>query len=314
MPGVRPAVFAHPGFPDYSLLDSGGGEKLERFGDAVLVRPDPQAIWSRRLPPEAWRRADLAFVRESDRGGRWEAPGRGRRGGHGSGGAAPEAWAVGFDRATLLVRPTPFKHVGLFPEQASNWRWVESLAAPLSAGGTEPRLLNLFGYTGAASILAAQAGFRPTHVDASKASLAWARDNAERSGLDQRAIRFLLEDARTFVQRELRRGNRYEGILLDPPHYGRGPKGEKWQLEEHLSELIAACAGLLAERAFLCLSVYAVGLLPLSLVGLLDQLGDGQLEAGELAVPEAEHDGVAAPRLLSCGMCARWTRGFGSRA
>jgi 23S rRNA (cytosine1962-C5)-methyltransferase len=314
MPAVRPAVFPHPAFPEHALLDSGDGEKLERFGAVTLARPDPQAIWRRRRP-ELWRAADLVFERDpaSDgRAGRWRV-----------GANAPAAcrgrdaqWPVRFADATFLLRPTPFKHVGLFPEQAANWRWVEGLAAELAPSGA-PRLLNLFGYTGAATVLAAQAGFAVTHVDASKTSLAWARDNARASGLAEDAVRFLLDDARAFAQREVRRGSRYAGILVDPPHYGRGPKGETWQLEEHLAGLFADVARLLDERAFVCLSAYAVGFLPTAFTNLLDELGPdlgagldaGVVHGGELALPE---EGAEPPRRLSCGMCARWSRGLAS--
>ena len=303
---MRPAVFPHPPFPEHALLDSGDGAKLERFGAVTLVRPDPQAIWSRRRPG-AWRDADLVFERDprsEGKAGRWKA----------AKGAPPEArgrsaeWPVRFGDATFLVRPTPFKHVGLFPEQAANWRWVTALAAELEPGA---KLLNLFGYTGAATVLAAQAGYRVTHVDASKTSLTWARENARASGLPDDAVRFLLEDARTFAQREVRRGNRYAGILVDPPHYGRGPKGEKWQLEDHLAGMFADVAALVEERAFVCLSAYAVGLLPTAFTNLIEgrpELAGGAVHAGELALPEEPGDAPA--RVLSCGMCARWSRGL----
>ncbi len=300
---MRPAFFEHPAFADYALLDSGEGEKLERFGEVVLVRPDPQALWRRRLDESAWRAAHLTFVRESDRGGRWEAvpdaPAVAR-------GKEP-SWTVRFDDATFVIRPTPFKHVGLFPEQATNWRWMRAACERL--GPDPPKLLNLFGYTGAASVLGARAGYRATHVDASKTSIAWARENVRASGLPDDAVRVLLEDARTFVAREARRGNRYEGILIDPPHYGRGPKGEKWQFEENIAELFDGCCKLLAERSFLCLSTYAIGFLPTAFTNMLQELEGGTVEAGELVLPEEDRPD-AAGRLLSCGVCARWSRGL----
>jgi len=308
MPPVRPAVFPHPAFPDHQLLDSGEGEKLERLGPVTLVRPDPQALWKRRLPAGVWRGADLVFERESDRGGRWRigsgAPAAARA-------RAPE-WPVRWGKAVLLVRPTPFKHVGVFPEQAANWRWLADLAPRFGDGPR--RLLNLFAYTGAATLAAVQAGYDVTHVDASRTSLAWARDNARASGVEEGRIRFLLEDAPAFVQREARRANRYAGVLIDPPHYGRGPQGEKWQLEDHLAELVQGAGSILAERAFVCLSAYAVGFLPLALANLLQELGDGAVEAGELALPEEDVPGAPPPRLLSAGMCARFTRGLGEPA
>ncbi len=298
------AIFPHPPFAAYSLLDSGNAEKLERFGRFVLRRPDPQALWRPRLRPEEWQRlADLVFLRESDRGGHWERPR----------GEVPEEWevevAVGWtEPACLVIRPTPFKHVGLFPEQAVNWAWAEERRAALvkrMAAGTAPRLLNLFGYTGAASVFAAKSGWAVTHVDASRTSLAWAAENAQTSGLEANAIRWMLDDALAFARREVRRGNGYHGILADPPAYGRGPKGEKWEIESGLASLLEACAGLLEPcvGAFLVLSTYAVGYSPLAYANMLRDFGPGEIETGELALPEDE-----GTRLLPCGFGARFTR------
>ena len=295
---MRPGVFPARQLAGHALLDSGAGEKLERFGEVLLRRPDPQALWTRRLGEDAWARADLVFVRESDRGGRWEA----RDGAHRLARGRDPGWPVRFGDATFLVRPTPFKHVGLFPEQAANW---ELVARARESFGDRPRLLNLFGYTGAASVLAAQQGYQVTHVDASKASLAWARDNAAASGLAEDAWRVVLDDALAFARREARRGARYEVVLMDPPHHGRGPKGERWQFEDDAAALVAAARELLAERALAVLSTYAIGTSPLAIANLLAELGDGELEAGELAIPEA--DGA---RSLPAGFCARWSRGL----
>jgi 23S rRNA (cytosine1962-C5)-methyltransferase len=296
---MQPAVFPAQPFDGYALLDSGAGEKLERFGDLILARPDPQALWPKLRPDEVWRAADLYFVRESDRGGRWE---RGTSARARSLGRAPQ-WLVPLRGARVWIRPTPFKHVGLFPEQAPNWTWIERLRGELAR--ERPTLLNLFAYTGAASLLAARSGFSVTHVDASKTSLAWARENAAASSLAPSAVRFVLDDAPAFARREVRRGARYDGILLDPPHYGRGPKGEKWQFEEHVGPLLDACARLLGERAFLVLSSYASGCSPLALANLLGELPTGRVEAGELVLPEQ-----AGSRCLPCGFCARWSRGL----
>ncbi len=297
---LQPAAFEHPPLAAHALLDSGEGEKLERFGDVVLVRPDPMALWRRRRPPEEWAAADLVFVRESDRGGRWET----RKGAHPAARGPEPAWTVEVHGARLEIRPTPFKHVGLFPEQAANWAWLEERRPELARD--EPRLLNLFGYTGAASILAARAGWQVTHVDASRSALAWARENAERSEVPAEAIRFLLDDASGFARREVRRGSRYEGILLDPPHYGRGPKGERWQFETGIAPLLEACGELLAEGSLLVLSAYAIGTSPLAFANLLGELEGGTVEAGELALPEEGDTGP--PRRLPCGFCARWSR------
>ncbi|MEM7515741.1 MAG: RsmD family RNA methyltransferase [Planctomycetota bacterium] len=302
---MLPEHFEAPPFPDHALLDSGGAEKLERFGGVTLRRPDPQALWPRSLPSAEWEKADLAFVRESDRGGRWHKGPRYRntRG-------EPE-WEVEFGEVRLLCKPTPFKHVGLFPEQATNWQLLRDLrphfAGPGDGAAKSPQMLNLFGYTGAASIVAARAGYAVTHVDASKTMLGQVRDNQRRSGLDEKAIRVLLEDALKFAKREARRGSRYEVIFLDPPHSGRGPKGEKWQFENDIAPLLQAVSEIAAESALVVLSTYAIGFSPLSLVGLLHPFEGGELDVRELALREEG----PAQRLLPAGFCARWTRGLG---
>ena len=297
---VPMSVFPHPPLEDYQLLDSGNAEKLERFGDVVVRRPDPQALWRPRLAADDWRDSDWSFVRESDRGGRWE-----RRGGY----AAPKGgvdWDISIQDARMGLKLTSFKHIGLFPEQSANWAWLEERREALVAAGVErPKLLNLFGYTGAATVLAALAGWEVTHVDASKTSISLAAENAKKSGLGERAIRWLCEDAAKFAGREVRRGNTYHAILLDPPHYGRGPKGEKWQLETGLAPLMGACQTILASEvpSALCLSTYAVGYSPLAFENMLREFPSGDIEAGELAIPEDKSE-----RALPCGFCARWVR------
>jgi len=291
---TTPAVFVPVPWPAYALLDSGAGEKLERFGRFTLVRPDPQALWRRRLAPRDWQAADLVFVRESDRGGRWEGRARGE---------IERGWELEFEAARFLVRPTPFKHVGVFPEQAANWRWVGEQLARLGSGA---RVLNLFGYTGVASLLARAAGAEVVHVDASKTALAWARENAQLSKLGDTGLRWILDDALGFARREVRRGARYHVVLLDPPHFGRGPKGETWQFEQGLAPLLEAARELLAERACLVLSSYAIGYSALAFANLLAEFEGGTVEAGELVLPE---EGSGA-RQLPCGFCARWSRGL----
>jgi 23S rRNA (cytosine1962-C5)-methyltransferase len=297
---VQPAVLPQVAHAAYELLDSGSGEKLERFGEVLLRRPDPQALWRRHLDEEAWDSAHLRFERESDRGGSWRVgPGAPRA----CRGQQP-SWTINLGGARFHVRPTPFKHVGVFPEQASNWAYVSAAKARLR--NPEPRLLNLFGYTGVASVLAAKDGWRVTHVDASKASIAWTLDNAEASGLGRKALRLICDDALAFARREVRRGSKYEGILLDPPHYGRGPKGEVWRLEEGLAPLLETARELLAPEALLVLSTYAVGYSPLAFANLLDEFGPGEREVGELALAESG----THKRLLPAGFCARWQRGI----
>lgn len=297
---LRPVVFPHVVIEGYELLDCGRGEKLERVGGYVLRRPDPQAMWRPSLPAEAWEGADLRFVRESDRGGRWVPGSKASR-------EVPESWELAHAGARLIVRPTPFKHIGLFPEQSTNWAWTAEQLAGMRAnkpGGTRPALLNLFGYTGAATVLASLAGAFVTHVDASRPALRWARENAARSGLASDAVRWIEDDALAFVRREARRGKRYQGILLDPPPYGRGPRNEKWEFEALIAQLLEDCATLIeAGPAFLVLSCYAVGTSPLAFVNLLADLGPGEVVAGELAIPQ-----TGSSRLLPAGLCGRWRR------
>ncbi|MFQ5750285.1 MAG: hypothetical protein ACE5H3_12660, partial [Planctomycetota bacterium] len=292
---VRP--FSHPPLPGYELLDSGTAQKLERFGAFVLRRPDPQALWRPRKPA-AWERADLRFERESDRGGVWTRP-QGRK-------PPPPQWPLDLGGVQVLIRPTPFKHVGLFPEQAANWAWIQERGTALSqAVAARPLLLNLFGYTGVASLQAARTGWQVTHVDASRTALDQAAANLRLNRLAGDAVRWILDDATAFAAREVRRGRAYHGILLDPPHYGRGPKGQKWVFEEGIAPLLEACGKILAKvpGAFLILSTYAIGCSALALEGLLQDLGGGRVEAGELALPEKE-----GGRLLPCGFCARFVR------
>ncbi len=304
-PSVQPQVFPIVNLEDYELLDSGGGEKLERFGERVLRRPDPQALWRPRLPEAQWKAADATFVRESDRGGAWVGP-------HGRDWPSDQRWTCSWLGGRFWIQPTPFKHVGAFPEQASNWQCLIDLAPRLGAqtngegqaAEAAPRLLNLFGYTGVASVIAARHGYAVTHVDASRTALQWVGDNARASGLGERAIRWVLDDALAFAQREVRRGSQYAAILLDPPHYGRGPKGQKWRLEAGLAPLLEAVQALLADSGLLILSTYAVGYSPLAFTNLLQEFGPGRVEAGELALREANSE-----RLLPAGFCARFWKG-----
>jgi 23S rRNA (cytosine1962-C5)-methyltransferase len=297
-------MFRHPEFPEYALLDSGGGEKLERFGALVLRRPDPQALWRPHRSSAEWERADLSFERDPESGGKrgsWRA-----RGSNPLARAPAPRWSMGFGGVRFWIEPTPFKHVGLFPEQAANWEFLQRAAPRL--GAEQPRLLNLFGYTGVSSLVALRAGFAVTHVDASKTSLSWFGENQKESGLSAAPIRLVLDDALAFARREVRRKARYAGILVDPPHYGRGPKGEVWQFEEHIAPLMEACRELLDQRAFLVLSTYAIGFSPLAFCNLLAEFEGGRAVADELALPEERPAGPA--RFLPAGFCARFVRGF----
>ncbi len=244
-----------PDFPDYELLDSGRFEKLERFGTRIVRRPEPQAIWQPTLSEAEWLRADASFLRDarSDERGVWQLQPH-----------MPDRWIVHYRYARMHLQMrlalTSFKHVGIFPEQAANWNFIYDRCCALAESGT-PNVLNLFAYTGGATLAARAAGAAVTHVDSVKQVVSWARENMEASGLD--GVRWIVEDALKFVRREVRRGNVYQGIILDPPAYGRGANGEKWVLEEHIGEMLACCARLLAaEGAFLVLNLYSMGLSP----------------------------------------------------
>ena len=244
-----------PRFPDYELIDSGDFEKLERFGRYVVRRPEPQAIWRRSLTEEEWRRlADASFLRDgrSVERGEWRV----RAG-------MPSRWTVDYAYEGMRLRMrlglTSFKHVGLFPEQAANWNFIYDNCVRMRAEERTPKVLNLFAYTGGATLAARAAGADTTHVDSVKQVVTWARENMEQSGLE--GVRWIVEDALKFVQREVRRGNRYNGIILDPPAYGRGANGEKWILEDNIGEMLECCARLLEPRgAFLVLNLYSMGL------------------------------------------------------
>ena len=278
---------------DYGLVDSGCGRKLERYGRFRFIRPEPQAMWAPAA--EEWR-ADGEFVPASDDdgGGRWrfDAP------------VPRDGWRLKWDDVAFTASNTPFRHLGFFPDMAPVWEWLRSRID----GVAEPEFLNLFGYTGVGSLALAAKGARVTHVDASKKSVAEGKANAELSGMADRPIRWMIDDAAKFVAREVRRGRRYDAILLDPPKFGRGPDGEVWRLEEHLPGLIADCRKLLdGDSRALFLTVYAVRMSALAIGELLNQaLGDlgGTIEAGELAIRE-EARGLALPTAI----WARWSNG-----
>ncbi len=243
-----------PDFGDYELIDSGNFEKLERFGRFTTRRPEPQAIWRPSLPEAEWLAADASFLRDakSEERGEWRL----RRG-------TPDRWNVEYalrdKKLRMRLGLTSFKHVGLFPEQAANWDFIYDRCRDIAAQGTAPKVLNLFAYTGGATLAARAAGAEVTHVDSVKQVVTWARENMELSGLD--GIRWIVEDAMKFVQREVRRGNRYNGIILDPPAYGRGANGEKWILQDSICEMLECCARLLEDKnAFLVLNLYSMGL------------------------------------------------------
>ncbi len=288
---TQPQLMVGEGWDCYRLLDSGHGRKLESFGPYSFIRPEPQAMWSPRLAE--WQ-ADGEFIPGSDEdgGGRWNlSP------------AVPEAgWELTWDEARFAALPTPFRHLQFFPDMAPVWHWMREQLA----GRDDAETLNLFGYTGVGSLALSQHG-RVTHVDASKKSVAQARENAALSGMEDRPIRWLVDDAAKFAAREVRRERRYDGIILDPPKFGRGPDNEIWRLEEGLAGLLADCRKLLDDQSrFLFLTVYAVRMSSLALAGLVEELFrdlPGRIEHGDLAVHEAGEGG----RLLPTAIFARWS-------
>lgn len=287
-------VLSTPGFADYELLDSGGGRKLERYASVIVDRPEPQAMWRPRAGTEVWQGAHARFVGQDEDAGAWTTSP-----------ACPRDWNLRVGEATIECRLTSFRHLGIFPEQLPHWDFMtEQLRAHQ---GARPKLLNLFGYTGVASLLAAAAGAEVVHIDASKTAVAWARHNQALSNLADRPIRWIVEDARKFVQREVRRGNAYNGILVDPPKFGRGPNGETWELFDHLPEMLAACAQLLApDRAFMVVTSYAIRLSATSLDTLVREHltgRGGEFSSGELAITEKD-----AGRPLVTSLFTRWHR------
>ena len=277
---------------EYEVLDTGDGEKLERWKDVVLRRPDPQVIWP-KAKPQLWEKADAWYTRSETGGGNWTFYRK-----------LPERWTMTLGDLKFYVRPTGFKHTGLFPEQAANWAFMRERIAALAAQGREVKVLNLFAYTGGATLACAAAGATVTHVDAAKGMVQWAKENRDVSGIAESRTRFIVEDAKAFVQRELRRGNRYDGILMDPPSYGRGPNGEVWKLENELYGLVELCAEALSEQpAFMLINGYTTGFAA-SVLGNVAQRcmrGRGTVMAEELALP------VTSGGVLPCGATARWT-------
>lgn len=289
----QPGVMRTIGWGDYALLDSGHGRKLERYGPYSVVRPEPQCMWAPQLDDAVWADADAVFDPQGDEDeGRWRFSGR-----------PAETWPMAWGQVKWTARFTAFRHLAFFPEQAANWAWLDQA---VRAAPTPPRVLNLFGYTGVASLVCAAAGASVTHVDASKKAIGWARENAALSGLEDRPVRWICEDARRYVQREARRGSRYEGIILDPPKYGRGPNGEIWRLFEDLPELASLCAELLSDTAsFLILNAYAERISGAALAGLLSEKlagRGGTISWGELALAQDSGD-----REVGMSFYARWS-------
>ena len=286
-------MFLTTTWKDFEVLDTGDGEKLERWGDVILRRPDPQTIWP-KADPALWRQAQAWYHRSDKGGGEWEFFSR-----------LPEKWVIAHEALRFYVRPTGFKHTGLFPEQAANWVWMAEKLR--QSGRKDLRVLNLFGYTGGATLACAQAGAHVTHVDAAKGMVQWAKENRELSQLPETSCRWIVEDALRFVQREIRRGNSYDGILMDPPSYGRGPSGEVWKLENELYGLIDTCAQVLSpEPLFFLVNSYTTGFQASVLSNIIEKCAvsrfGGQVDSQELCLP------VSTGGVLPCGATGRWFR------
>ena len=277
---------------DYELIDASAGERLERWGEILLIRPDPQIIWNTEKKDRRWHSAHARYHRSNKGGGHWEPYQK-----------MPEVWSVGWRELTFRLKPMGFKHTGLFPEQAVNWAFAME---KIQRAGRPVRVLNLFGYTGAATLACLSAGASVTHVDASKGMVQWAKENAAASGLSGRPVRWLVDDCVKFVQRERRRGNTYDAIIMDPPSYGRGPGGEVWKLEEQLDGLLRLCLTVLSEKPlFLILNSYTTGLSPAVMEYLLtvlvkERLG-GRVTADEIGLLVTDSGMV-----LPCGNTAIW--------
>jgi 23S rRNA (cytosine1962-C5)-methyltransferase len=272
----------------FELIDSGEGEKLERWGDFVLSRPDPQALWRKSLPEKDWLSADGIFSRE-ETDSEWRLRSD-----------VPQSWEIDFGGLRFRIRPSPFKHTGLFPEQLENWKWM---ADAVKNAGRPVSVLNLFGYTGGASLALAKAGAEVCHVDASKKAVDWARENADLSGLEDKPIRWIVDDAVAFVKREIRRGRKYDAIVMDPPAFGHGPKKELWKIEDSFLEMIDLCGELLSDDpVFFVINGYSAGYSAIAYQNALASIlpENSKIEIGELTLEEE------SGRLLPCGIFARW--------
>lgn len=277
---------------DYEVIDTSGGEKLERWGNYLLVRPDPQVIWDTEKKHPGWKQRNGHYHRSSKGGGEWEFF------------RLPDEWTISYKELTFHLKPFSFKHTGLFPEQAANWDWFSDL---IQNAGRPVKVLNLFAYTGGATISAAKAGASVTHVDASKGMVNWAKENAASSGLANAPIRWLVDDCVKFVEREIRRDNHYDAVIMDPPSYGRGPKGEIWKIEDSIYPFLKLTAKLLSDNPlFVLLNSYTTGLQPAVLSYMMNTIYrksfSGHVEADEIGLPVTE-----SALVLPCGASGRWT-------
>ena len=278
------------GWKDYRVIDTDDGEKLERWGDVLLARPDPQIIWKYGKDNANWAKVDARYHRSNKGGGQWEYFKK-----------LPESWTIQYKDLTFKISPTGFKHTGLFPEQATNWDYFTDL---INNAGRPIKVLNLFAYTGGATLACLAAGAQVTYVDASKGMVAWAKENAALSGLADRPVRWIVDDCEKFVRREIRRGNFYDAVIMDPPSYGRGPGGEVWKLEDNVYDLVALCEDVLSDNPlFFAINSYTTGLSPSVMEHILGlTMPKGNLTSGEIGLP-VEHSGLNLP----CGSTAIWS-------
>ena len=277
---------------DYEILDMASGEKLERWGEVILVRPDPQIIWRDKTYPEKWKNTNARYLRSKTGGGKWQYNKK-----------MPDRWVINYKNLKFLIKPMGFKHTGLFPEQAVNWDWmigkIQNAKRPI-------KVLNLFAYTGGASVACAYAGASVCHVDSSKGMVAWAKENVKASGLEDRPVRYIVDDVIKFVNREIRRGNTYDAIIMDPPSYGRGTNGEVWQFEDNIYDLVKLCMKVLSDKPlFFSINSYTTGISANVLVNMLKitikKKYKGKFSCGEIGLPMKDSELV-----LPCGIYGRW--------
>ncbi len=286
-------MFLSDKWKDYRVVDASGGEKLEYWGKYLLRRPDPIAVWDHKTEPRRWERVDAWYHRSSSGGGKWQVFNK----------RIPDKWQIRYRELVFNVRPTGFKHTGLFPEQAVNWDWIAEL---IKKADRPVKVLNLFAYTGGATVSALAAGAEVCHVDASKGMVTWAKENVAASGLSERRVRYIVDDVVKFVKREIRRGNRYDGIIMDPPSYGRGPSGEVWKIENELYPLVSDCMQIMSEQPlFMLINSYTTGLSAQVLKNVLTMTAvkkfGGRIDADEIGLP-IESNGLVLP----CGISGRW--------
>ena len=279
---------------DYEILDMSNGEKLERWKNVVLIRPDPQIIWKEKTYPQKWKNANAQYSRSNTGGGAWKYNKK-----------MPDAWQVKYKNLTFNIKPMGFKHTGLFPEQAVNWDWMINKIQ--SSGRKDIKVLNLFAYTGGATVACSYAGAQVVHVDSSKGMVSWAKENIASSGLADRPVRFIIDDVTKFVQREIRRGNKYDAIIMDPPSYGRGKNGEVWQFENNISDLVELCSQVLSDNPlFFLINSYTTGISSKVLENILIlklKMKKGMYVSGEIGLPMTDSNLV-----LPCGIYGRWEK------